>query len=294
MNKAAAFFWNYIRAAKKWKPQIFLAALALLYFAAAPKKEKSVTSALLNPKYQADKIELFEPGRGSLALSSAGSFWIGEFFSHEGAAERRLFLACDKEQIEKFLANLKALVELIEISPRESSAEFYGLGDDKAFSIKVYQKGSVVSWLKFGSVDSVGRIFLRSQSNKKIWAADSKTLSPYLTARADFWAAPEIFPKDIVGSDKKYRHGRLALDSFGSPLLATSVNWSGALEKKYDPGDGNIYRALFLPKTDGDYYCLFSAQPSAQRPQEEKAALNKINSVFLASAWTFERVFESE
>ncbi|MBQ3837872.1 MAG: hypothetical protein II814_12195, partial [Treponema sp.] len=58
--------------------------------------------------------------------------------------------------------------------------------------------------------------------------------------------------------------------------------------------DGNVYKALFLPKTDGDYYFSLDVQPSVQRPQAEKDAIKKINAVFNASAWTAQRLLKEE
>ena len=283
--------------ARRFRLQLFLAALVALYFLSAPKSEKAVTSALLNPKYEPDQIELFEPEKGSLVLSKAGAFWLGQLsLDGEGAAgcEKCLYFICDNIVVNKLLYNLKSLVKLYEISDKKSAAASYGLRQDRAFSLKIRQKTQVVSSLKFGSVDSLARIFLCSDKNTKIWSTDSAALAPYLTARADFWAAPEIFPKDVVGEDKKYRHGKLAVGADKKPLLADNFDWSGALAKTFDAGDGNVYRAYFLPRTDGDYWCRFEAVPAAQRSLEEKDALKKVNAVFLVSAWTYSRVFEEE
>lgn len=287
--------------ARRFSLQLFLAALVALYFLSAPKSEKAVTSALLNPKYEPDQIELFEPEKGSLVLSKAGAFWLGRLPLDGGDAsgsaaggEICLYFICDNTVVNKLLYNLKSLVKLYEISDKKSAGSSYGLRQDRAFSLKIRQKTQVVSSLKFGSVDSLGRIFLSADKNTKIWSTDSAALAPYLTAGADFWAAPEIFPKAVVGEDKKFRHGKLALGSDKKPLLAGAFDWSGALAKTFDAGDGNVYRAYFLPRTDGDYWCRFEAVPAAQRPREEKDALKKINAVFLVSAWTYGRVFEEE
>ena len=308
MNRAAPFGLAKIFAlAKRARLQIFLAALIALYFAAAPKTEKAVTSALLNPKYEPDQIELFEPGRGRLLLTKAGGFWLGQapldcassncgadsgagndaFGASDQAldGENSLYFICDNTVVQKLLYNLKRIVKLYEISYKKSSENNFGLRQDRAFLIKIRQKSEVISSLKFGSVDSLGRIFLSADKNTKIWSTDSAPLAPYLTASADFWAAPEIFPKSVVGADKKWRHGKLA---------RVALDWSPASVKTFDPGDGNLYRALFLPKADGDYLCRFEAVPAAHRPQEEKDALKKLNAVFDVSAWTYSRVFDGE
>lgn len=288
--------------AKRFSLQIFLAALVALYFLSAPKTEKAVTSALLNPKYEPDQIELFEPRKGSLVLKKTGAFWLGQMpldsaalnGGAEGAAggENTLYFVCDNTVVNKMLCNLKSFLKLYEISDKKSAADSFGLRQDRAFLLKIRQKTQVVSSLKFGSVDSLGRIFLTADKNTKVWSTDSATLAPYLTASADFWAAPEIFPKDLVGADKKYRHGKLAAGADGRPLLAAAFNWSDASVKVYDAGDGNLYSAYFLPKTDGDYWCRLEAVPAAQRPQEEKDAMKKLNAVFVVSAWTYSRAFE--
>ncbi len=291
--------------AKRFSLQIFLAALVALYFFAAPKTEKAVTSALLNPKYEPDQIELFEPGKGSLVLKKTDAFWLGQMpldaaalnGGAEGAAgaaggENTLYFVCDNTVVNKLLYNLKSFLKLYEISDKKSAADSFGLRQDRAFLLKIRQKTQVVSSLKFGSVDSLGRIFLTADKNTKIWSTDSAALAPYLTANADFWAAPEIFPKDLVGVDKKYRRGKLAAGADGRPLLAAAFNWSDASVKVYDAGDGNLYRAYFLPRTDGDYWCRLEAVPAAQRPQEEKDAMKKLNAVFVVSAWTYSRALE--
>ena len=286
--------------AKNFGLQIFLALLVALYFASAPKTEKSVKSALLNPKYQADQIELFEPGQGRLVLTKAGSFWLGQFESDQAhgldSSKNSVYFSCDSILIQKLLYNLQSIVNLYEISYTNSAKEKFGLRQDRAFSLKIWQKTQVVTSVKFGALDSQKRIALCADKNTKIWSTDSAALAPYLTVSPDFWAAPEIFPKDILGADKKYRHGKLALSPAnpGAPLLASELDWSAARQKIFDSGDGNLYRALFLPKSGGDYYFAFEAVPSAQRPQEEKDALKKINAVWTVSAWTFERVFEGD
>ena len=303
MKRAALLYKTYIAFAKKWRLQLALAALAALYFFSAPKAQKAASRALLNSKSEADKIELFEPGRGCLVLSKAGSFWLGEFLSEQSADDGRggrnasdkksLFFSCDSMLVEKLLYNLRKNVKVYEISDKKDAKNSFGLRQDRAFLIKIRRKSEVISSLNFGSVDSQNRIFFCVDNDTKIQLTDSAALAPYLTASADFWAAPEIFPKDIVGADKKWRHGKLAVAG-GQALLADGLDWSGAAEKVYDAGDGNIYRACFLRKPDGDYWFRFEAQPSAQRPEEEKAALKKINAVFDASAWTFEKVFEED
>ena len=278
--------------AKRFSLQIFLAALVALYFLAAPKTEKAVTSALLNPKYEPDQIELFEPGKGSLVLKKTGAFWFGQMPLDAAGDENTLYFICDNTVVNKLLYNLKSIVNLYEISYTNSAKDNFGLRQDRAFLLKIRQKTQVVSSLKFGSVDSLGRIFLTADKNTKIWSTDSAALAPYLTANAGFWAAPEIFPKDLVGADKKYRHGKLARGADGRPLLAAAFNWSDASVKVYDAGDGNLYRAYFLPRTDGDYWCRLEAVPAAQRPQEEKDAMKKLNAVFVVSAWTYSRALE--
>lgn len=289
---AAALFKKYLFFAKKFRLQILFALLVLLYFAAAPKNEKFFERAFLTSMSEADKIEMSEPGRGSLSFSKCGSFWLGEFYSEEGESQP-LFFCCDKSLVEKLLYNLQRKNRLYEISGSKDAKSAYGLRQDCAFSLKIRRKSEVILSLNFGSVDSKKRIFICVDNDTKISSTDSTAFAPYLALDANFWAAPEIFPKDIVGAEKKYRHGKLAVLD-GRPLKADDFDWTGAAEKDFDPGDGNFYRAYFLQRTDGDYCFRFEALPSAQRPSEEKAALKKINAVFLVSAWTFEKVFEED
>ena len=275
---------------KKFRLQILLALLAALYFLSAPRSEKSFATALLNPKHKVQKIVLGNLEQGKLDLQKTGSFWLGQKNVADG---KDLFFAIDSALVESFLSVLKRLSTVYEVS-NTLNLKAYGLDEGGAFFLGLYDEmGKDVLTLHFGSVDSQRRLYFFVPKRNKIFSIDSEALAPYLSASENLWANAEIFPKEIVGTDKKYRRGKLA--TMGKqPLLADGINWTGALEKDYDPGDGNIYRAFFLPKTDGDYYYRFKAQPSAQRPGEEKEALKKINAVFNVSAWTFERVMEQE
>ena len=274
---------------KKFRLQILLAFLAALYFLSAPRSEKSFTTALLNPKHKVQKIVLGNLEQGKIVLQKTGGFWLGQ---KNAADQKDLFFASDSALVESFLSVLKRISTVYEVS-NTLNLKAYGLEKGGAFYLELFDGDKSVLSVIFGSVDSRRRLYFFVPERESIFSIDSEALAPYLSASENLWASAEIFPKDIVGSDKKYRRGKLA--TMGKqPLLADGINWTGALEKDYDPGDGNVYRAFFLPKTDGDYYYRFEAQPSVQRPDEEKEALKKINAVFNVSAWTFERVMEQE
>lgn len=274
---------------KKFRLQILLAFLAALYFLSAPKSEKSFTTALLNPKHKVQKIVLGNLEQGKLVIQKTGSFWLGQKNIADG---KDLFFICDPALAENFLSVLKRISTVYEVS-NTINLKAYGLEKGGAFYLELFDGEKSVLNIIFGSVDSAHRLFFFVPERQKIFSIDSEALAPCLSASENLWASPEIFPKEIVGTDKKYRHAKLA-SLQGQPLLADDINWQDALAKDYDAGDGNVYRAFFLPKTDGDYYCRLQVQPSAQRPQEEKDALKKINAVFNVSAWTFERVMEQE
>lgn len=275
--------------AKKFRLQMLLAALVAIYFLSAPKSEKSFKSVFLNPKYGVDSIELCEKG-GALFLEKAGSFWLGSLDLENG---KKLCFACDNLLVEKFLSNLRNVSDFYEISSGQGAKAGYGLDDADSFSLTLRQGDKKVLSVNFGSVDSRRRVFFCIEGKSKILAVDSESLSPYLTASENFWASPEIFPIGVVGMDLKYRRGKASLKN-GKPLLAEDLNWSGALEKTFDAKDGNVYKALFLPSADGDYYFALASNPSAQRDPVEKAALLKINSVFNVSSWTVERLLKEE
>ena len=275
--------------AKKFRLQMLLAALVAIYFLSAPKSEKSFKSVFLNPKYGVDSIELCEKG-GALFLEKAGSFWLGSLDLENG---KKLCFACDNLLVEKFLSNLRNISDFYEISSGQGAKAGYGLDDADSFSLTLRQGDKKVLSVNFGSVDSRRRVFFCIEGKSKILAVDSESLSPYLTASENFWASPEIFPIGVVGMDLKYRRGKASLKN-GKPLLAEDLNWSGALEKTFDAKDGNVYKALFLPSADGDYYFTLASNPSAQRDPVEKAALLKINSVFNVSSWTVERLLKEE
>lgn len=295
------------------KALVFLAFLIALFFASKPQSEKSFKSALLNPKYDVDQIELCEGNLGPLLLSKRGNFWLGELELDDG---KKLCFPCEKTMVEKFVSNLKALAQVYEISDKKNAKKNYGLDEEKSFRLLLTEKGKVRSALDFGSVDSRRRIYFSTKkresagagnagANKtsakgpagKILAVDSSPLEPYLTTAPNFWAAAEIFPKEIVGSDQKYRRGKIALSKNGRPLLAQDLDWTSAVKKDYDSEDGNFYSARFVPMDPaagqaGGYYGSFIAKPSAQRDPEEKEALAKINVVFEASSWTVSKLLD--
>lgn len=274
---------------KKHFLQILLAALCALYFISAPKKEKSFTTVLLNPKHSVQKIVLGNFDQGKLVLQKTGGFWLGQ---KEPSENKALFFAADSALINSFLSVLKRAAIVYEISDTKN-LKAYGLEKGGAFYLELFDGEKSVLEIIFGSVDSAHRLFFFVPEREKIFSIDSESLAPYLSAGENLWANPEIFPKEIVGTDKKYRHAKLAALG-GQTLLADDIDWQDALAKDYDAGDGNIYRAFFLPKTDGDYFYRLQVQPSAQRPQEEKEALKKLNAVFNVSAWTFERVMQAD
>ena len=277
---------------KKFFPQILLFFLAALFFLSAPKKEKTFKTALLNPKHSVQKIVLGDQSFGKISLEKAGSFWLGKKEFSDG---KTVFFPCDSDAIKGLLSALKKISTVVEVSGSKSLSS-YGLEKGGAFFLGLYGEGGekeAVS-IYFGSLDSRRRIFFFVPKRQKIFAMDSQPLAPYLSLDMNFWVSPEIFPKDIVGADKKWRRGKMALSPKGQALLAQDFDWSGAKEKIFDAGDGNVFKALFLPAEEGDYYCLFLALPSAQRPQVEKEALKKINSISLVSSWTFERLLLEE
>ncbi|MBO7123498.1 MAG: hypothetical protein J6V90_09490 [Treponema sp.] len=274
---------------KKYRLQILLAVLCAIYFVSAPKKEKSFTTVLLNPKHSVQKIALENFDQGKLVLQKTGSFWLGQ---KDLDGEKNLFFAGDSSLINSFLSVLKRQAAVYEIS-NTRNLKAYGLEKGGAFYLDLFDGDKSVLKIFFGSVDSAHRLFFFVPEREKIFSIDSEALAPYLSASENLWTNPEIFPKEIVGADKKYRHAKLAVLQ-GRPLLADDFNWQDALEKDYDSGDGNIYKALFLPTTEGNYYYRLQVQPSSQRSQEEKDALKKINAVFNVSAWTFERVTEAD
>ena len=271
---------------KKFRLQIFLLALVALYFISAPKSEKSFKSAFLNPKYDIDELTLSDPQNGSLVIKKVGSFWFGQA-ERPVETQNNLYYICDSFMVEQFIKNLKSLVNVYEVSNKKNLSAF-GLEDGQSFYLCAKKGGKEVTSVNFGKVDSMKRIFFSVPKRQKIFSVQSDFLAPYLSVNENFWASPEIFPKDLVGADKKYRRGKAAL------LSAQEINWEGATVKTYDAQDGNLYKALFLKKTDGDYYYILQVSPSAQRSQEEKEALKKLNAVFNVSAWTFERVIESD
>lgn len=270
---------------KKCKLQLLWALLALIFFLSAPKKEKEFKSALLNPKYKVDEIELIQRNSQKLLLKKTGSFWLGET---EIEGKDKLYFSCQNELVQKLLFNLSGITSFYEMSSGNKNLQKYGLAKEDSFTLKLSQNDSVVSAITFGSLDSRHRIFFCVQNQEKIFAAPSSPFEPYLNVNVDFWASPEIFPKEIVGADLKYRRGRVA--------YAKGLDWSKALEKVYDAKDGNIYKALFIPRNDSsdDYYCAFFAQPAAQRSQEEKDALKKINLLSIVSRWTLQRLLDEE
>lgn len=306
---------KFIFIAKKFFPQIALAILVAIFFIASPKSEKSFESALVNPKYEIDEISLRYEKEGIATISKRGAFWIYDYVSPEG---KNAVFPCDSKLVKNLLDCSRSVVKVYEISDSLKNRDSLGLSQNDAFCLEFSQNGDAVSKIFFGAADSRRRIAFYVDKQKKIYCTDSAILS-YLTLSPDFWCDPNIFPESVcdkidggtlaisplaIGIEKdlsqiaRLRHGKIFLDeiqNFSIENLRYSQNgFSAELPcAKIDDGRGNIYQAFFMPTggADGDYFCRFTAIPSAVRNESEALAIKSLDYVTTVSAWTFGRIF---
>lgn len=305
--------FNFI--AKKFFPQIILAILVAIFFIANPKSEKSFESALVNPKYEIDEISLRYEKEGIATISKRGAFWICDYVSPEG---KNAVFPCDSKLVKNLLDFSRSVVKVYEISDNLKNIDSFSLSQDDAFCLEFSQNGKTVSKIFFGAADSMRRIAFYVDKQKKIFCTDSAILA-YLTLSPDFWCDPNIFPESVcdkigggtlaisplaIGIEKdlsqiaRLRHGKIFLGetpNFSLEDLRYSQNgFSAELPcAKIDDGRGNIYQAFFMPTggAEGDYFCRFTAIPSAARNESEALAIKSLDYVTTVSAWTFGRIF---
>ena len=300
--------------ARRFFPQIILAVLVAIFFIANPKAEKSFDTALVNPKYEIDRISLRCEKEGSATLSKCGAFWICEYAS----PERRIVFPCENSTVEKFIENSRNVIKVYEISDSLKNKNSFSLSDDDAFSVEFSHSGETVSKILFGSEDSRLRVAFCVEGRKKIFCTDSAVLS-YLTLSPDFWCDPNIFPESVCGN---LDGGTLAISPLGSgvekdlPRIASLRHGKIFFDEipgfscddlrylqngfsddfpcvKIDDGKGNVYQAFFMPTggAEGDYFCRFVAFPSSARNEREALAIKSLDYVSTVSAWTFSRIF---
>ena len=307
---------KFIFIAKKFFPQIALAILVAIFFIANPKSEKSFESALVNPKYEIDEISLRYEKEGSATISKRGAFWIYDYVSPEG---KKATFPCDSTVVKNLLDFSRSVVKVYEISDNLKNIDSFSLSQDDAFCLEFSQNGKTVSKIFFGAADSRRRIAFYVDKQKKIFCTDSAILS-YLTLSPDFWCDPNIFPESVcdkidegtlaisplaIGIEKdlsqiaRLRHGKIFLgeiQNFSIENLRHSQNGFSAAElpcARIDDGKGNIYQAFFMPTggAEGDYFCRFTAIPSAARNESDALAIKSLDYVTTVSAWTFGRIF---
>ena len=161
--------------------------------------QKSIESAILNPKYKNDvaKIEISKnsgTGEGGIiTLSKQGDFWL---LSKESESGESICTIADSKIISSLIENAAKIRKTYAISEKISDYESLGLTEDFSTSISFLKNNSnLYTKVHFGYSDSLkNRIFLRSESSKTAYECEND-FQQYLTAQTNYWSEGEILPE---------------------------------------------------------------------------------------------------
>ena len=283
---------------KKYRLQIVLALLVLIFTAVLPRSKDSFKDSFIPKDSDAVMVTLSHSKEGTLVLKKLPSFWLGEFISLH---DEKIYFPCDPLAVQKFLDNAQKPLTVYEISDTDISQQEYSLSQDDAFfvefAVKTRKKRQKVSKIRFGSIDHFGAVSFCREGKAKIYSVKSEIFN-FLKTDISFWGSPELFPASVCGSEKnflkenaasflKFRHGGLLSEASGR------FDWSGAEPLELFSGSGDSYRIEFIQdeKSPGDFLCRLKAVPSLVREEEERAAIKKFNYVMKVSSWTFGKIF---
>lgn len=181
---------------------IFLTSLAIISFTPLARKNspKIIKSAFLNSKYanEISEITITENGSTLILKKNMSGNWKGIF--------NDIIFPADTNRISNFINSSQKIRNLYVISENLNYLENYGLDNDSRIQISFLAKDNgkasplanetPVATVNFNF--SENNVYLFTDSGKTIYKTDNE-ISPYLTAKTNFWAEPFIVPRVIFG-----------------------------------------------------------------------------------------------
>ncbi len=264
--------------------------LALTFIPFAKNKRVALTSAALNPKYteEVSQITIEVPSLNeseSVSLKKYGSIWIGS------DSKTNCVWPCDSSSVKNLLFVLSKTVKMYKKSEKSASWESLGVDEESAKKITLAASdGTVFSKLYYGSEDGIlKRICLRSHGQDKTFETEN-AVSTYLTADAQFWADPYIFPQAVTELSKEESENFLRRGQIISFIPPDGSTPSHTLTKIFE-NEADI-TLKFYDNGNNSYSVTTKINSSPFTSSAEHEGISKLNYSFSISSWTYEKLLE--
>lgn len=273
-------------------------------------KHNTVTTALLNPKYEISEVNIYHKDYGNLSLHNYADFWGAEFYNNQDY----IYFAADSKQVNDFIKKAQQIVDLDKIT--QSKKDIFSLYDltDNAVTVSFYDGDkNCVSKIYFGALNkTMDKIFLRTDKNMSVYAMDSKIID-YLDPSIKNWTEQNLIPQGIshnleyskiqnftytensltkkAGDKAKEKITALRF----SEILTDFSAQQKSLELNIAEGNGTEYKLSFYPAETliGDCYIYdIKIKPAVTYPDEQKEFIKKLNYSGAISLWTYNSITE--
>lgn len=276
------------------------------------KKNTTMTTALVNTKYDISKIIISSNTSGELSLYNFVDFWGGRFFN----GSNYVYFPVDEDKIKSFLELSKQIQELDKIVSAKSKEQLdtYDVTENSLTVSYFDNTDNCVSKINFGAMNqTMDKIFLSTEKNMTVYAIDSK-IAYYLECSVNFWADKNLIPQGISNGLNAFsiqnfdfnlngqgikKASDVAFEKFPSYRFSEiETNFEledKELEIKITDGKGTSYTYNFFPaKTiNGNCYIFnLNISPSIVFSDLQKDFIKKLNYSASISQWTFNSIKE--
>lgn len=247
---------------------------------------KTVTSALLNPKYK-DTVTQIEITDGpSLTLKKVGSLWIGQ-------TDSAGTWPVQKSTIENLITNATNIIKMYTKADNVRSWGTLHVTPESARKLVFMDTdGQIVSELYFGLENALtNRIAVRSGTRQTVYEVE-QTIETYLTTDRSFWCDPYLYPQYVTGASDAAVQSVLRR----GPLVDVAPQQTAPaqiLNQDFENGARVMLR--LYPQPGGEQYLVsprFISSPAASAT--EKAAIESFSYCYSMSSWTYQKLSKHE
>ncbi len=300
-------------------PSAIIFTLSLIFPTGKKNAQKTVKSAILNPKYKDDLSEIkITVSNDSILIKKYEDLWL---MTKKNGDEETSTLA-DSAIINSLVEKAIKIQNMYKISDKKSNFDALKVTESNSTSISFIGKDNkLYTKVHFGYKNSLlNRIALRAENSNSVFEAEN-LFDQYLNCDINYWADGLILneasnPLYITFSDEKtdlktsetnasfsetkktltsLRHGRILHKgdlknmSFESKLIMQ--NGDGRIVKIYFyKENASKIRGTKTENDEGSYFYTRSFIPSPLDSKERAEALKKDDALYEISSWTYERI----
>lgn len=272
-------------------------------------KRNIFTTALVNKKYNINKININIKSTGDLTLYNYVDFWGGEYFD----GNNYFYFPVDNVKVNEFINKSQEIISLEKILDAKSNEQMskYSV-DNNIARVSFYSDENCVSSVNFGALNqTMDKVFLWTDNKMTVYAMDSSIIY-YLDSGMKFWTDQNIIPQAIsknldyssiqnftyefTGKERSNAKPE-AVEKFPSlrfsEILTSFENAEKCLEIKLSDGNGTSYRYNFYPAIteNGDCYIFdLEISPSMLYSEQQKEFIKKMNYCGSLSQWTYNTI----